>query len=219
MRLPYPTVLFDLDGTLLDTIGIIVESMRHSVQHHMGYTPSPEQLVAGVGTPLIDQVREHAARHDPTVDDHTVQSMAATYVSHNRAIHDARVSAYPGAGDALESLRSRGARMAIVTSKPVDIASRGLELCGLREYFELVIGSDSVTRHKPDPEPVHAALHRMGVPGSRAVFIGDSPHDMRSGRAAGVSTGAALWGPFSRQALGPTQPSYWLDDVPAIAGL
>lgn len=215
----YPTVLFDLDGTLLDTIGMIVESMRHSVQHHMGYTPTDDQLVAGVGTPLIGQVRAHAVRHGGAPDDGTIAAMAATYVAHNRAIHDARVTAYPGVADALEALRLRDTRLAIVTSKPVYIARRGLEICGLSEFFEVLIGSDSVTEHKPHPEPVFAALRALDLTTDGVVFVGDSPHDMHAGRAAGVSTAAALWGPFSRADLDCSQPSYWLDSTHQLSSI
>ncbi len=211
IRPPYQTVLFDLDGTLLDTIGMIVESMRHSVQHHLGYAPSGAQLVAGVGTPLLGQVRAHAHRQSAQIPESVVVSMAATYITHNRAIHDATVSAYPGVGQGLEQLKSRGARLAIVTSKPVDIATHGLRICGLDRFFEVVIGSDSVVRHKPDPEPVYAALKALSLPKTSVVFVGDSPHDMHSGRNAGVSTAAAMWGPFAPEALESTAPTYWLE--------
>ncbi len=207
----YATVLFDLDGTLLDTIGMIVESLEHALNEHLGWVPSHPELVAGVGTPLLDQLRGHVARVRDEVCEDLVSTLKTTYVSHNLSIHDDRVSAYPGAGATLDGLRAAGARLGIVTSKPNATARRGLRLCGLESYFEVVVGSDDVVRHKPDPMPVFAALEQLGAPASSAVFIGDSPHDVRAGNVAGVRTGAALWGPFPRESLTPAAPSYWLD--------
>lgn len=207
----YPTVLFDLDGTLLDTIGMIIESLEHTLMEHMGWAPAHPELVAGVGTPLTDQLRTHAGRIHDEVSEDFVVTLKDTYVRHNLSIHDERVAAYPGAGATLDGLRAAGARLGIVTSKPNGTARRGLRLCGLESYFEVVIGSDDVLRHKPDPTPVFAALERLGAPPSSAVFIGDSPHDVLAGNAAGVRTGAALWGPFPRASLTPADPSYWLD--------
>src|SRR5688500_10669099 len=109
--------------------------------------------------------------------------------------------------------------MAIVTSKSDAIARRSLSYLALDRYFPVVVGVDSTTRHKPDPEPVLLALDRLGVRPSEAVFVGDSPHDVRAGNAAGVVTVAALWGPFSREALEPAAPSHYLRclaELPAL---
>jgi pyrophosphatase PpaX len=220
MPAPYDTFLFDLDGTLLDTIPLIKESMRHALRHHLAYVPDELALVRGVGTPLIEQVRTHC--HDagrPIIDEALVAQIAQTYIDHNLAGHDAQVAPYPGVVETLDRLRATGARLGIVTSKPQATARRGLRVCGLEDHFELVVGMDDVTRHKPDPEPVLFALSRLGVGPERAVFVGDSPHDMRSGRAAGVATGAALWGPFSRADLEPSTPTHWLDDVRTLLAM
>ena len=79
---------------------------------------------------------------------------------------------------------------------------------------------DATTRHKPEPEPVWHALEALGgIPPQRALFVGDSTHDMRAGRAAGVQTAAALWGPFSREQLAPTAPDHWLTGFAELRGL
>ncbi len=214
MSARYDTFLFDLDGTLLDTIPLIKASMRHALHQHLAYVPDEPALVRGVGTPLLEQVRTHvrdAGTH--VIDDALVAQIAQTYIEHNLAGHDAQVAPYPGVTETLDALRARGARLGVVTSKPQATARRGLRVCGLEAHFDLVVGMDDVTRHKPDPEPVLHALRRLGVGPERAVFVGDSPHDMHSGRGAGVATGAALWGPFSRADLEPSAPTWWLDDV------
>jgi pyrophosphatase PpaX len=216
----YGTVLFDLDGTLLDTIGLIKASMRHALRTHLGWEPDDAALVRGVGTPLIEQVRHHGrVAAGRALDEVLVSRIAQTYIDHNLAGHDATVAPYPGVADTLARLQARGVRLGIVTSKPNATARRGLRVCGLEGCFDLVVGMDDVARHKPDPEPVRFALDRLGVPAADALFVGDSPHDMLAGRAAGVHTGAAMWGPFSRADLDPTTPVHYLDHITAIEPL
>lgn len=210
---PYRTVLFDLDGTLLDTVDMIVASVRHATAEHLQYDPGRALAVAGIGMPLIEQLGGHAARAGARVDQVLVGRLVQSYLDHNHAVHDEAVRAYPGVGEALEQLRARGARLGIVTSKSRGIADRGLRVCGLRGYFEALVGAEDVVRHKPDPAPVFEGLRRMGLPVAGTVFVGDSPYDVRAGRAAGVSTGAALWGPFPRADLDAERPTHCLDRV------
>ena len=82
---------------------------------------------------------------------------------------------------------------------------------GLEPFFGAVVAADDVERPKPHPQPVLRALELLGSDAASAVFIGDSTHDMESGRAAGVRTGAALWGPFSREALAVHGPTWWFE--------
>lgn len=207
----YSLFLFDLDGTVLDTIGMIAESLRHALNLHLNDDPDHDTLVQGVGTPLVQQFVDHATRLNHPITDPLIEAMVDTYREHNLAIHDHRAHAFPGADALFTSLRNNGTRLGIVTSKPHDLARRGLRINELEHHFDYVVGSDDVERHKPDPEPVHKALNYFNAPPNKAIFIGDSPHDMLAGRAAGVSTGAALWGPFSRTALAITEPTYWLE--------
>jgi pyrophosphatase PpaX len=96
---------------------------------------------------------------------------------------------------------------------------RGLKFIGADDYIEVAIGYDSVHIHKPDPYPVKAALDKLEYSANEAVFVGDSPHDIKSGNAAGVITIAALWGPFTRSMLEPHKPSYFLDDIKSLPPL
>lgn len=209
----YDVFLFDLDGTVLDTIATIAASLRYTLRHHLAWEPDYETLVSGVGTPLFDQLAVHATAAGRVADAAAVAEMVETYRAHNLATHDAEVRPFPDAAATLEGLRSAGVRLGIVTSKPNALARRGLSVSGLADYFEVVVGADDVTRPKPAAEPVERALAALGAPREAAVFVGDSPHDMLAGRAAGVSTGAALWGPFSRAVLAATAPTYWLDSL------
>lgn len=204
MPAPLSTFLFDLDGTLIDSIELILGSYRHTMLAHRGHAPGDDFWLPGLGTPLRAQFRQL------TDDEAEIEAMVHTYRAYNLANHDARVCAYPGVHDAVVHLSARGARLGIVTSKLRAGALRGLTLCGFDGLFEIVVGSDDVAQHKPDPEPVRKALELLGVAATSAVFVGDSPHDMAAGRAAGVKTAAALWGPFPRTTLEPLSPDFWL---------
>jgi len=119
----------------------------------------------------------------------------------------------------IAGLAERGYPLGIVTSKATFIATRSLEWVGLDQYFPVVIGYDETTRHKPDPEPVLVALERLGATPDRAVFVGDSPHDVHAGNAAGVVTVAALWGPFSHETLAAAHPNHFIGCLPELPGV
>ena len=210
---PLSTFLFDLDGTLIDSIELIMSSFRHTMLTHRGAVPPDDDWRAGFGRPLRPQLACYARDADE------VTRMAATYRAHNLEHHDRLVRPYAGIPAVVAELFEGGARLGIVTSKNRTAAERGLRHCGLDGFFDMLVTSDDVTEHKPHPAPVLAALARLEARPAETVFIGDSPHDCEAGRAAGVSTAAALWGPFSRASLDPHGPDHWLDRPEAILGL
>jgi pyrophosphatase PpaX len=201
----FRTILFDLDGTLIDSIALILASYRHTILTHRGTALPDEVWLEGLGTPLRAQFRRL------TSDPAEVEAMVTTYRDHNLANHDAMVRAYGGVLPAVAALAAGGRTLAVVTSKLREGARRGLRHCGLDRYFPVVVGADDVERHKPDPEPVLKALEMLDADARTAIFVGDSPHDMAAGRAAGVAVAAALWGPFARHQLQPWQPDRWLE--------
>ena len=209
----FATFLFDLDGTLIDSIPLIMESFRHTMRTHLGAVPDDTAWRAGFGTPLRPQLRKFARD-----DDHASQ-MVDTYRAYTDAHHDRLTKSYAGIDGALATLRDAGVQLAIVTSKTHALARRGLVRCGLNDYFGVLIGADDVQEHKPHPAPVLAALVRLSADPEDTVFIGDSPHDIEAGRAAGVRTAAALWGPFPREALAQASPHHWLAEPAGIAAL
>jgi pyrophosphatase PpaX len=207
------TILFDLDGTLVDTIAFILASMRFAFAEHAGPRPSDAEWTAGVGTPLRSQLREWAR------DEAEVERLALRYRTHQRANLAALTRVFPGVRETLAALRERGHPMAIVTSKAEEIARLTLEQAGLLHYMDAVIGVESSLRHKPDPEPVRVALERTGGEPARALFLGDSPHDIAAGNAAGVQTVAVAWGPFSRETLLASGPTWWLETIAELPPL
>ena len=138
------------------------------------------------------------------------------YRDHNLANHDSRIRAYPGIRDMLRTVRAAGLRTAIVTSKNRSSTERGLRVTCLSEFIDLVVPSDEVVHPKPHPEPVLRALALLETDADRAVLVGDSVHDLECGRAAGVRTVAALWGPFTRADLEVGRPDVWVESPDAL---
>lgn len=205
-----PAVLFDLDGTLIDTIELLLSSARYTFEGWHRRAPTQDEWIAGIGTPLVVQLRAYAENEDE------VAALLARYRAYQHEHHDRLTRHYAGAPDLLAALARRGHPLGVVTSKASAIARRSLAHVGLEQFFQAIIGFDDTTRHKPDPAPVLLALERLGVPADRAVFVGDSPHDVHAGNAAGVVTVAALWGPFSRETLAAAQPNHFIESLPEL---
>lgn len=208
-----PTVLFDLDGTLIDSIELILSSMRYAFAKLERQAPSDEEWSAGIGIPLFTMFARYAR------DDADRLNLIAAYREHQFAHHDRLVRCYDDVVDVVRGLRARGHQMGIVTSKSEYLALRGLAHVGLARYMDTIVGCDGATRHKPDPEPVRIALQRLDCPPEHALFVGDSVHDVIAGNAAGVTTVAALWGAFRREDMEPGQPSHWLETISGLPPL
>ena len=208
---PY-AVLFDLDGTLVDSIALLLASMRHTF-HGRSRQPTDAEWIEGIGTPLPKQLTPYVE------SDEDRERLVNRYRTFQMENHDKLMERYEGVIDTLALLYQRGHPMAIVTSKGNAMMDRGLKFIGADDYIEVAIGYDSVHIHKPDPYPVKAALEKLEYGADEAVFVGDSPHDVNSGNAAGVITVAALWGFFTRSQLAPHNPTYFLDNIKDLPAL
>ncbi len=193
-------VLFDLDGTLLDTHDLILASFRHATAQVLGAPLPDERLMARVGVPLAQQMADFS--DDPAVQ----QELLEVYRAYNHRVHDEMVREFEGVPSMVAELRERGVRLGVVTSKRRGLAQRGLALFGLDKAFEFVIGSDDCERHKPDPEPILLGCERLGLEPAACAYVGDSPFDLQAARAAGVTAVAALWGMFAEEVLAAERP-------------
>jgi|SRR6185312_89261 len=200
-------ILFDLDGTLADSVELILGAFRHTFNTHLGSVPADQAWIAGMGTPLSSQIRALVA------DEALIEPMTATYRDWQNQHHDALLREFEGVRETLSILHDRGHEMALVTSKATEAAKRALRLIGIDALLSQVVGLDSTTSHKPNPEPVLHALAQLRRDPRDAIFVGDSPHDIAAGNAAGVFTVAALWGPFSRQTLEAAHPGRLVADI------
>jgi pyrophosphatase PpaX len=209
----YPTILFDLDGTLLDSIELILNSARHAFRDRQGHVPDDAEWTSLIGMPLEASFRRYAS------DDSDVATLLARYREYQMSNHDRLVKCYDEVVETVDFIRAAGHPVAVVTSKTGWLARRGLDHVGLGPHFGVIVGCDMCERHKPDPQPVHIALERLGYQPREAAFVGDSVHDIEAGNAAGVTTVAALWGPFSREDLAASKPTHFLErmaDLPKL---
>jgi pyrophosphatase PpaX len=204
-------LLFDLDGTLVDSIELILASARHAFIGYAGTAPSDDEWRAGIGRPLLTMFREFAD------DEAEVQRLVGRYRTYQLEHHDRLVHAYEGIVPLIRELAALGHPMALVTSKADWLAHRALEHVGLAASIPVVVGCDSCTQHKPHPEPVERALALLHAAPRGALFVGDSPHDVEAGRAAGVRTIGVTWGAFSREEMITSGADVVVDDVAGLA--
>ncbi|HKS07627.1 MAG TPA: HAD-IA family hydrolase [Gemmatimonadaceae bacterium] len=206
-------ILFDLDGTLVDTIELIMQSMEFAFAEFTGVRPTREQWLRGLGIPLRKQITEHARSSEE------LDVLIARYRLFQGEHHDAMTTAYPGVANVLNALSGRGHPMGLVTSKYFATAKKALVHTGIDAHISVVIGADSTPNQKPHPEPVLTAIAQLKTEPARALFVGDSPHDIAAGNAAGVATVAATWGPFPRADLEAAHPTHWLASIEALPDL
>lgn len=206
----FDAVLLDLDGTVLDTGELILASWRH-VRDRFGLAGTDDEFRRGMGRPLLDVLGRFARPDAPA------ERLVEVYREHNLAVHDDVVRPFPGIPEALDALRARGVRLAVVTSKHRAVAERGLRVTGIA--VDALVGPLDAARPKPAPDPVVHALALLGADAAGAVMVGDSPHDIEAGRAAGVRTAGVAWGMFPEAELRAAEPDLWLDTPAAIGRL
>ena len=198
-------ILFDLDGTLIDSIELIVRSFQHATAVHLG-TPLPrEAILPTIGRSLAGEMERIA----PGLGAH----LLLTYRTYMLANHDDYVTLYSGTLDMIAAIRARGLPTGIVTSKArVSVAPTFARFLLDREMSVIVV-EDDTERHKPHPDPLLHAARLLAVPPAACWYVGDSTHDMEAARAAGMTAVGALWGPYRRADLEPLADV--LADTPA----
>ncbi|MFZ5352235.1 MAG: pyrophosphatase PpaX [Bacillota bacterium] len=181
----YKYILFDLDGTLIDTNRLIIDSFKHTYKTHLDMEVTEEQILKNFGEPLITTLKRYS--------EEKAEEMFQTYISFNEAVHDEYVSLCSGVKECLKVLSEMGCVMAVVTSKRKKIALRGLELFGIHKYFESMVAYEDTISHKPEPEPILLALKQLGADKQEALMIGDSVFDIQCARNAGVKSILVKW--------------------------
>ncbi|HKI91807.1 MAG TPA: HAD-IA family hydrolase [Gaiellaceae bacterium] len=182
----FPIVLFDLDGTVVDSGSIILASMRHATREVLGREYSDAELMHAVGGPGLEA--QMAALSPEHVDE-----LVRVYRAHNEPLHD-ELEAFAGMEDALARLHAEGRRLGVVTAKRRSTVELAFARVPLAHLFETVVGGDETTNHKPHPEPLLLAAARMSADPAETAYVGDSPFDMRAAKAAGMHAIAVTWG-------------------------
>src|SRR5438309_11841040 len=182
----FQTVLFDLDGTVVDSGAIILASMRHATREVLGRDYSDEELLQTVGGPGLEaQMRAFAPDQ--------VERLVDVYRAHNEPLHD-DLEACAGMEDVLVRLHEEGCRLGVVTAKRRSTVELAFARVPLAHLFETIVGGDETERHKPDPEPLLLAAGRMGADPAETAYVGDSPFDVLAAKAAGMHAIAVTWG-------------------------
>ena len=203
-------ILFDLDGTLVDTTGLIIDSFHYTIEMVLGRTTSQEEILSYWGMTLRDSMYAYS----PEKREELIQ----VYRHYNETMHDKLIKPFPKVQETLHELSQLGIKCAIVTSKMTHTAKRGLEIFNLHTYVEDIIGMDKCQHHKPHPEPVLNGLAALNLAAHECLMVGDSVQDLQAAHNAGVPAVGVAWsllypsGTLTSQA----QPDYIIQNMPDL---
>lgn len=198
-------LLFDFDGTLLDTNELIIQTFEHVLGKYYPGKYDREAIMPFLGPTLHETFN--------SINPDQVEEMIKEYRAWNIANHDAKSSEFDGVSETLRLLKKSGLKMAIVSTKKNDMVMRGLNLLDADGVFDVVIGLDDVTNPKPDPEPILLALEKLDVDKNEALMIGDNYHDIVGGQNAGVRTAGVAWTSKGEEFLQTFKPDYMLQHI------
>lgn len=204
-------LLFDFDGTLLNTNELIIKTFMHVLNDRFPGQYTEKDCIQFIGPSLKETFQQ--------ITPNEVDEMIAKYRKWNLAHHDEYVTEFDGVNSTLEQLKEQGIKMAIVSTKKRDTIERGLKLMKAEHYFEFYIGIEDVKNVKPDPEPVLLALKKLGVSNERALMIGDNYHDILAGKNAGVKTAGVAWSIKGEEYLKQFNPDYMLYHMTDLLGI
>lgn len=201
----YQAVIFDLDGTLADTIELILVTFEYALNKVLGYAESREILRSYIGRTLMATFAELHPEH--------ASELLQTYRAWQAEHHDEYIKPFPGVIELLEKLGRTEAKIGVVTAKMRDMASRGMVAVGIADLIPLLVAGEESERHKPDPQPLLLGLEKLGVPANRACYIGDAVVDIQAAKAAGMTAIAVTWGSGTVAELTACDPDYLVTDI------
>ncbi len=208
----FPVVLFDLDGTVIDSGAIILASMRHAAREVLGVEVPDEQLMAAVGGPGLEAQMQ-------ALSPDRADELVTVYRAHNEPLHDELVCC-AGMDEVLVQLKDEGRRLGIVTAKRRQTVELAFARIPIEHLFETVVGGDETKKHKPDPEPLLLALERLGAAPNDAVYVGDAPFDVKAAKAAGLYSVGVSWGGIHRrERLEAEEPDALVDTTEELLGV
>lgn len=200
-------VLFDLDGTLIRSTGIIMEVFNMTFQKYFpDVILTDDQLTGFLGTTLWQTFGQY------TNDEDLIDEIIRYYREETEKLLEHELDAYPNAHDTIKYLKQHGCQVGVVTSKINQVAMHHLEITALAPLIDGLIGFDDVTKHKPDPEPLLKALALFNVEAKDAIYIGDHENDMKAAKKAGLTACAVTYS-YRLQHMLNEFPDYVIDDL------
>lgn len=199
------TVLFDLDGTLIDTNELIISSFLHTLEiYHPGQYKRAD-VMPFMGPSLIETFS--------AINEEKVDEMVKTYRQYNISNHDLLVREFEGVYETVSALKERNYKVGIVSTKMLNVILMGLKLTKMDHFFETIIALDHVSHPKPHPEPIFKALELLNASPETAIMVGDNYHDVLAGKNAGTKTAGVAWAAKGRESLEIYHPDYILDNM------
>jgi pyrophosphatase PpaX len=205
----FQAVVFDLDGTIVDSVELIIISFQHAIREVLGRDISREDSIAWVGRPLREQMMLFSPEH--------ADELVRVYREFNHREHDRMLKLYDGILHLLECLQKAGVKLGLVTSKSRQTTQMAFDLTGIESYFDATVCADESPGNKPSPEPILFCLEQLGVRAADAAYVGDSPSDIQAARAAGVFAIGVTWGVFDAGTLAAEKPEVLVHTIPDLA--
>jgi len=208
------TILFDFDGTLMNTNDLIIDSWRHTFRVIEDKDIDEAEIIRTFGEPLI-RTMEKAFPNTP------VEECVDVYRNYHRDSFGDRISLFPGVKEMLGQLKALGYKMAVVTSRAALTTKEAMEKYEIQDLFDAVVTCDDTDKHKPDPEPVRIALNQLKSRAEESIMIGDSMYDILCARNAGVLSVLVGWAMAvtDEEKLGPDKPDYFVETAEDIVKL
>lgn len=207
------TILFDLDGTIIDTNDLIINTFLHVLEQHFPQQKyTREQIIPHMGLTLEQQMQTFSGREEVT-------GLVADYRTYNNLHHDTLIREFPRVKEVIAKLHERGITMGIVTTKIKPTTIRALDYFGLKKYMSTIVTVQDVTHPKPHPEPVLTALRNLGADPDKTLMVGDSAADIQSAKAAGVKAAGVAWSLKGVDVLKQYNPDYILEDMTDLYGV
>ncbi|WP_339221504.1 pyrophosphatase PpaX [Paenibacillus sp. FSL H8-0332] len=201
-------VLFDLDGTIVNTNELIISSFMHALKENNLPVLTREQIIPMMGTTLQQQLGAFSG-----LEAKDISVLERSYRSYNNAHHDELVRSFPHVNETMEELLRRGIRLGIVTTKIRPTTLKALEMFDLLKYMETIVTVNDVTHPKPHPEPVLTAVANLGVDPAKTLMVGDSAVDIQSAKAAGVRVAAVAWSLKGEDVLRTYESDYIIHEM------
>lgn len=204
-------VLFDLDGTLINTNELIVESFQYTFKNLLNIEVTRDEIVKTFGEPLKDTMASY--------DEERADLLVSFYRNYNENKHDKLANIFKGVKEGLISLKSRGIKLGVVTSKRMALAMRGLKLINIYDYMDVIVTPEDTEKHKPLGDPAKKACELLEIDAEEAIMVGDSHNDILCGKNAGCSTALVKYTALSIDELMEYRPDYVIESIEDLVGI